>query len=137
MKPYKILMIEDDAVIRRLNRAILTDCGYEVLEAANLAAGRECLSKETPDLLILDGVLPDGSGFDFCRELRRSSTIPILFYSGLHTSKDIVAGLSAGGDDYMVKPGDLEVLTARVKALLRRAERLNDQPDAEDEAEDL
>lgn len=127
MKSYTILMIEDDAVIRRLNCAILTGCGYEVLEVANLADGRECLSKENPDLLILDGVLPDDSGFDFCRELRRNSTIPILFYSGLHTSKDIVAGLSAGGDDYMVKPGDLEVMAARVEALLWRAERFKIQ----------
>lgn len=120
LAPFKILMIEDDAVTRRRSRDLFTGCGYEALEAANLAEGRALLETENPDLLILDGVLPDGSGFDFCREVRGSSTIPVLFYSSLHTDEDIAAGLAAGGDDYMVKPGDPDVLAARVDALLRR-----------------
>lgn len=119
-KPYRILMIDGNAAVREESRTALAGRGYEVLEAASLAEGRSLLEQEKPDLLMLEGVLPDGSGFDFCRELRGSSTIPVLFYCALHGAEDIVAGLSAGGDDYLEKPGDPEVLAARVEALIRR-----------------
>ena len=118
MEPYKILMIEDNAEIRKINRYVLADCGYEVLEAANLAEGGALLEKERPGLLILDGELPDGSGFDFCRELRKRSGIPVLFLSSLVSDADVNKGYAAGGNGYLTKPYLLDTMIGLVKTLL-------------------
>lgn len=119
----KILLIEDNRDIMKINRSTLTMHGYYILEAETMEQGREILKKENVDLIILDIMLPDGSGLDFCEELRRDSDIPILFLSALVKNQDIVNGLIKGGDDYLTKPYDLDVLVARVKALLRRVLR--------------
>ena len=87
--------------------------------AENLGKAREILGNEKIDLLILDIMLPDGDGLSFCRELKEKQEIPVLFLSALSENEDIIAGLRAGGDDYLAKPYDLEVLIARVEARLR------------------
>lgn len=77
-----------------------------------------------PDLIVLDIMLPDGSGLDFIAQLRRYSRVPVLLLTGLTTPEDVVRGLRLGGDDYLAKPYDFGVLLARVEALLRRAEQI-------------
>lgn len=115
-----ILLVEDNPDIIKINRTALDMSGYRVLVAGTLEQGRGLLEQEHPDLIILDILLPDGSGLSFCEEVRKTSGMPILFLSALGENRDIVNGLLRGGDDYLPKPYDLDVLLARVEALLRR-----------------
>jgi len=121
MNQNTILLVEDDSHIMKINRTALTMSGYRVLEADTVARGRALFVKEKPDLILLDIMLPDGDGLRFCEELRGNSGVPILFLSALGRTAEIVKGLEAGGDDYLPKPYDLNVLIARIEALLRRA----------------
>jgi len=116
-----ILLVEDNEQIMRGNERMLKRRGYDVAAALTLAEARRRLEERTPDAIILDIMLPDGSGLDFMRDLRRESAVPILLLTGLTTSEDVVRGLSCGGDDYLAKPYDFGVLLARIEALLRRA----------------
>ncbi len=120
MKPPTILIVEDDYDILRANRTALVLKGYSVLEADTLKKGRRFVKELSPDLIILDILLPDGNGLAYCEELRGKNDVPILFLSALNTKKDVLAGLRAGGDDYMSKPYDMDELILRVDALLRR-----------------
>lgn len=85
--------------------------------------GRRLTQREFPDLILLDIILPDGSGLDYCRELFGEKAPRILFLSALHTSEDVIRGLRAGGDDYMTKPYLIQELLARIEAILRRPGR--------------
>ncbi|MDR1426164.1 MAG: response regulator transcription factor [Bifidobacteriaceae bacterium] len=122
-----IMLVEDVAHIMRVNRAMLAKAGYRTLGADTIASAREILASEAPDLMVLDIMLPDGDGVEFCRELRVPGSplagLPVLFLSAKGHSEDIIDGLRAGGDDYLSKPYDINVLVARVGALLRRSER--------------
>lgn len=120
-----ILLVEDDARIMAMNRAHLEGQGYRVLCAGTLAEARELLGKTPVDLIILDVMLPDGNGYAFCEELRAHTDIPLLFLTCLGDSGNIVEGLSRGGDDYIVKPYHMDVLSSRVVAALRRSARLH------------
>lgn len=116
----KILIIEDD---KNLNEGIamtLESPDFAILRAENLAQGREAVKRERPDLILLDVNLPDGNGFDFCRELRQESQIPIIFLTANDMEVDVVRGLELGGDDYITKPFSLMILRARVNSVLRR-----------------
>ncbi|WP_312637292.1 response regulator transcription factor [Oscillibacter sp.] len=115
-----ILMIEDNLDILRANAAELRMENYRVLEADTLEAGRALAQREHPDLLLLDILLPDGSGLDYCREVFGQNAPRILFLSAMNAPEDVIAGLLAGGDDYMTKPYLVEELLARVQVLLRR-----------------
>lgn len=117
----KILMIEDDlSLINGLSFALKKQ-GYE-LETARTKAETEALWEEGKyDLLILDVSLPDGTGFDICREIRQSSRVPILFLTAADEETDMIMGLDLGGDDYITKPFKLAVLMSRINALLRRS----------------
>lgn len=117
---HHILILEDDISLARGIELALQEEGRRFTLCHTLAAGRTALSSGHFDLLILDVSLPDGSGLDFCREIRGSFAAPILFLTANDTELDIVAGLELGGDDYMTKPFSLAVLRARVKVLLRR-----------------
>lgn len=121
-----ILLVEDNEHILADNRWWLERQGYRVVTSGNLSQAREALRRNRPDGIILDIMLPDGSGLDFLRELRTRSDVPVLLLTGLSTNEDVVRGLAAGGDDYLPKPYDYEVFLARVGALLRRGERIPD-----------
>ncbi len=120
MEKAIILIIEDDPVISRTNRKALEMLGYRVLCADTIAQARFLVHQETLDLILLDVLLPDGNGLDYCCEIRGTCNIPILFLSALGTNESILAGLRAGGDDYVTKPYDMDVLLAKVEAILRR-----------------
>lgn len=124
MSEKRILLVEDNEQIMRGNERMLTRRGYEVVTALTLGEARKAVEAQMPDLIVLDIMLPDGSGLDFMGELRRYSKIPVLLLTGLTTNEDVVHGLTAGGDDYLAKPYDFGVLMARVEALLRRAEQI-------------
>ena len=119
-----ILLIEDNVQILYGNERMLKWSGYDVLTALTLCEARERIAAAQPDAIVLDIMMPDGSGLDFMRELRPESNIPILLLTGLTTPEDIVRGLAEGGDDYLTKPYDFSVLLARIEALLRRAGRV-------------
>ena len=121
-----ILLVEDNEQILKGNRRMLKRSGYETMIARNLGEARERIKEAAPDAIVLDIMLPDGSGLDFMRELRQYSNIPILLLTGLKTPEDKVRGLREGGDDYLIKPYDFDELLARVEALLRRAGRVPD-----------
>lgn len=117
----KILIIEDNKDILYTNRTMLELNGYEVISAESLGAGKKlCAENKNISLVILDIMLPDGNGLEFCRELRKNSDVKILFLSALDTDKDIIAGFRAGGDDYLEKPYHMEELLMRIESLLRR-----------------
>ena len=113
-----ILLVEDNPHIMKINAEVLSLHGYEVLRAGTAAEAREQLRWHPANLIVLDIMLPDGNGIDLCRELKGRYHIPILFLTALGENQD-VEGLRAGGDDYLPKPYDLEVLLARIEARLR------------------
>lgn len=132
MNDMTILIIEDDYDIRSANRAALEMEGYQVVEADTLSKGRQIAEESPPDLILLDILLPDGNGLQYCKELRGKSGIRILFLSALSTKSDLLAGLRAGGDDYMSKPYDMDELLLRVEALLRRGRFIGtDEPETQ------
>ncbi len=121
----RILLVEDDERIRASMRLSLEDEGYEIEEAASgeeaLDAHARSLVAEPFDLLVVDIMLPGMDGFACCRELRRTSTVPIIMVTARTDTHDIVAGLEAGADDNVTKPFEPKELAARIRALLRRA----------------
>lgn len=120
-KSTAILTILNNAIYRKLYRNKIEKLGCRVLEAGTIQEGRELLEKENPDLLLLDSEMPDGSGFDFCRELRQKSEIPILFVSDDTSIEAIREGYEAGCDDYLPLSNCFEVLKARICYLLGRS----------------
>ncbi len=117
----KILLLEDDlSLISGLTFALKKQ-GYALDNARTLREARDYWKTQSYDLLILDVTLPDGSGFDFCREVRQTSKVPIIFLTALDDEINTIMGLDIGGDDYITKPFKLGVLISRVNALLRRA----------------
>jgi two-component system alkaline phosphatase synthesis response regulator PhoP/two-component system response regulator VicR len=118
----KILVIDDEAAIRDLIELILKRENYQVKTAENGALGLKELGIFQPDLVILDLMLPDYSGYDLCREIVKTSTIPVIMLSAKHEIIDKVLGLELGAEDYMTKPFDNRELLARIKVVLRRYE---------------
>lgn len=122
---FTILLVEDDEHIMNINRNKLTKAGYRVLEAETLREAAAVLETESPDLIVLDVMLPDGSGINWCSKIRGGgSEPPILFLSAKNETPDILDGFKAGGDDYLTKPYDLNILLARIKVLLEKASRV-------------
>lgn len=116
-----ILVVEDDLALCDGIRLSLEGPSTHVYQAHSLAEAQTLLANEHPNLLILDINLPDGSGLDFCRQIRQTSQLPIVFLTANDLETDVVTGLAIGGDDYITKPFSLAILRARVSALLRRA----------------
>lgn len=122
--PALILLVEDNPHIMEINRTALEDSGFRIIEADTVKRCRELLGFYDVDLIVLDILLPDGDGLSLCREIKAHKPIPILFLSALGENPDVIKGLRSGGDDYLPKPYDLEILTARINALLRSGRRL-------------
>lgn len=99
---------------------ILNDAGYEVIPTATVAEAQDAASRELPDAAVIDLILPDGSGFDLCTELRSWSTMPIIVLSALDEEDQKVKALRAGADDYLTKPFSTKELLARLAAIFRR-----------------
>jgi two-component system response regulator MprA len=117
----RILVVDDDRAVRDALRRALTLGGYEVQVAEGGEAGLAQVAAGQPDAMVLDVMMPDLSGIDVCRHLRRAGDrIPILMLTARDAISDRVEGLDAGADDYLVKPFDVDELKARVRALLRR-----------------
>jgi DNA-binding response OmpR family regulator len=115
-----LLLIEDDQEIRTVLRLALEDEGYEVVEAGDAQSGLEAFANTPPDLVLLDLRLPDRRGLDVCRDMRQTSSVPIIIVTAQTDTHDLVAGLEAGADDYVTKPVVPKALAARIRALLRR-----------------
>ena len=122
----KILITDDDRSIAELMRLYLEKEGYTCILAEN---GRVALKKfetESPDLIILDVMMPEVDGWQVCREIRKTSNTPIIMLTAKGETFDKVLGLELGADDYMVKPFETKELIARIKAVLRRTESKQD-----------
>jgi DNA-binding response OmpR family regulator len=115
------LLVEDEEPVARGVRFALEAEGWRVAWAADARTALERVASAPPDLALLDVRLPDMSGFDLCREIRRSHTFPVLFLTARDEELDRVLGLELGADDYLTKPFAVRELIARVRALLRRA----------------
>jgi DNA-binding response OmpR family regulator len=113
-----VLLVEDDAKILEINRRVLEREGLLVLTAKTLRKARERLKLAIPDAVVLDIMLPDGSGLDFLSELRQVCQSPVLFLTAKTERDDILAGLSAGGNDYIIKPYDIDEFRMRVLSFL-------------------
>jgi two-component system, OmpR family, response regulator RegX3 len=115
-----VLVVEDEPSYQEALNIGLTVEGFLVLGASNLAQARELMTNTRPDLVLLDVMLPDGSGIDYCREIFDSSRVPVIMVSARTSEVDIVLGLEIGAADYVTKPYRLRELVARMRAVLRR-----------------
>lgn len=118
---YRILMVEDDEVIAGLVKKHLESWGYQVDCVMDFAHVLEAFVRLDPQLVLMDLKLPFCNGFHWCEEIRKVSQVPILFLSSAGDNMNMVMAMSRGADDFIAKPFDLEVLAAKVQALLRRA----------------
>lgn len=120
MTGYKLLIVDDDKDLALVTSDMLNDYGYDTQIAASAEETFELLKTEKFNLILLDINLPDGTGFEVCRELRRVSGVPVIFASARTREDDKIHGLDLGGDDYIEKPYSLKELLARINALIRR-----------------
>jgi two-component system, OmpR family, KDP operon response regulator KdpE len=120
MNTASILVVDDEPQIRRVLRSTLSFRGYEITETSSGEEALELVHKLKPDLILLDVNLPGISGIETCREIRRSSSVPIIMLTVRNAERDKVVALDAGADDYVTKPFGIEELLARVRASLRR-----------------
>ncbi len=117
----RVLVVDDDETVREVLRRYLTRDGHEVLEAGDGVTGLNLARTANPDLVVLDLMLPGMDGLDVCRELRRSSTVPVIMLTALGEESDRVVGLEYGADDYVVKPFSPRELALRVGRVLERS----------------
>lgn len=129
MKPNPtILIVDDDLELLKLLKEFFEGRGLQVTAATDGAAMRAAMQRGQFDLVILDVMLPDASGFDLCRELRGKSAVPIIMLTAVTETMDRVVGLEIGADDYVLKPFDPRELLARVRAVLRRSSEAQAAP---------
>ncbi len=120
----KILVVDDEPRVVRLVTEVLKAVGYQVLAASSADASLELLTLEQPDLVLLDVLLGSGpNGYDVCRRIREFSDVAVIMLTAKATEADILTGFEAGADDYLTKPFSAKELLARVRAVLRRAQR--------------
>ncbi|MFD7746360.1 response regulator [Streptomyces sp. NPDC059698] len=118
----RVVLVEDDPSVRDGVEMGLRRRGHEILATATGEAGLEALATFRPDLLLLDLMLPEMDGVEVCRRVRATSQLPIIMLTARGDDVDIVVGLEAGADDYVVKPARTEVIEARIRAVLRSVE---------------
>ncbi len=126
----RILCIEDEAAIRSMIRFSLEREGFTVQEAADARTARDMAADQSPDLMLVDWMLPDLSGPELIRRFRSdplTRDIPIIMLTAKSEEDDMIHGLDAGADDYLIKPVSLKALSARIKALLRRTDGFDEQ----------
>lgn len=117
---YKIMIVEDDGNMANAMRTQLTAWGYEVYCVQNFRKVTKEFLTEEPQLVLLDIMLPFFNGYHWCSEIRKHSNVPILFISSASDNMNIIMAMNMGGDDFIAKPFDLNVLSAKVQAILRR-----------------
>ena len=131
MTDTKILVIEDDSSVSDMLKGYFENEGYDVKVAADGVEGLSYFKLFSPDLVLLDIMLPKKDGWQVCREIREISAKPIIFVTAKSDAFDTVLGLELGADDFVTKPFDVKVLSARVKAVLRRCRASSHQSEEE------
>jgi len=116
-----LLLIDDDRDVLEINSANFKDKGYRVFTAENADSGLGLFYQINPDCIVLDIMLPDNNGFEICKEIRKSSSVPIIFLTGKISEDDKLRGFALGGDDYVEKPFSFRELEARVNTSIRRS----------------
>jgi DNA-binding response OmpR family regulator len=118
----KVLVVDDEPTIREIVARYLDRAGYQTLEAADGNRARDLIERESPDLVILDLMLPGTDGLELCRWIRSRSRLPVIMLTARGEESDRIVGLEIGADDYVTKPFSPRELAARVRTVLRRAE---------------
>ena len=118
--PKKILLIDDEPEIVEISRDYFKSAGYDVVTANNGLSGLQTARREKPDLIVLDLLMPEMDGLEFCRTIRRDSDVPIIMLTARVEETDKLIGLEIGADDYITKPFSPRELVARAKVVLRR-----------------
>lgn len=126
----RLLVVDDDRSIREIVQMSLEEEGYVVDTAPDAEEALEAIRRNAPDLLILDVMLPGMNGFDLTKEIRRTSSLPIILLTAKTDTIDKVVGLESGADDYIEKPFEMRELVARMRALLRRVHADDESPRA-------
>jgi DNA-binding response OmpR family regulator len=129
--PQTVLVVDDEEAIAEAVRARLESEGYAVLVAGDGPQALEIAEREHPDLVVLDLMLPGMDGLEVCTELQRHRWVPVLMLTARTEEADKVAGFAVGADDYLTKPFSLRELAVRVRAILRRVERIGQPPSTE------
>src|SRR4051794_36690816 len=127
----RVLVVDDEPQIVRGLRVVLRNAGFEVDSAGTKEEALDALSHRPPDAVLLDLVLPDGSGVDVCRQVREWSRVPIVVVSAVGDEREKVRALDAGADDYVTKPFGSQELAARLRAVLRRVSDTASGPEIE------
>lgn len=123
MKKGRVLIVDDEVKIIHLVKMYLEKNDYEAIGVENGTAAIQAIEREKFDIIVLDIMLPDMPGYEVCKRVRRYNDIPVIFLSSLQEAELIVKGLEYGGDDYITKPFDPNVLVARINAILRRTKK--------------
>ena len=121
-----ILIVDDDEKLNQLLKGFLSDFGFNTLTAVHPEEGLKKLKHKSPDLVILDVMLPSMDGFEVCKKIRQSSSVPIIMLTARGELMDKVVGLELGADDYLPKPFEPRELVARIHSVLRRAKKIDD-----------
>jgi DNA-binding response OmpR family regulator len=116
---YNLLLVEDDYSISNALDYYLKNEGFNVFLSRNIKEAKNIINLNKVDLIVLDIMLPDGSGFDLCKEIRNDNDIPIIFLTAIDEEPDIIKGFDLGADDYITKPFKARELLSRIKSLLR------------------
>lgn len=124
----RILVVDDEASIRRILETRLSMIGFNVITAADGEEALLILKRETPNLIILDVMMPKLDGYGVCQEIRKESDVPIIMLTALGDVADRITGLELGADDYVIKPFSPKELEARIRSLLRRLRKTNLTP---------
>ena len=131
-----IAVVEDEKELCESLKLLLTDKGYEIVTAGSCGEADKFIGNPQIDMFLLDVKLPDGSGFDICRKIRKSSEVPVIFLTSCDNEEEIVMGLDIGADDYITKPFEIREVLARIQVQLRHIEvETKSEAEAETEAE--
>ncbi|RLC91478.1 MAG: DNA-binding response regulator [Chloroflexi bacterium] len=128
MAKTRVLVVDDDLGLQKLARVNLETRGYQVSTASDGETALSRFQEENPALVILDVMMPGMDGFEICRRIRATSDVPIIMLTAKDQEEDVLRGLECGADDYVTKPFSVDVLLARVKAVLRRTKFPEEMP---------